>query len=128
MNARGRTTTQFPINLEADIGDWARQNSGLGVSKAHILRVAMREGFRILEAADNMGELLVEEPFSRHKPGYEDRATLQLEDDDVAWIAGVHESTGVNKSTVIRVSLRLGRVVVDKRKRAAAGIDTDIAA
>lgn len=128
MGERNRSINQFPIKFEPDIGTWAQESSGLGVSKAHVLRTALREGRRILEQAADIGELLVEETYSRHNPGYTDRATLQLSDEDLAWVTGVHESTGVIKSTVIRVAMRLGRVVVDRKRRAAADVGTDLAA
>lgn len=114
---------QTVVLVEADIGDWlAEVHETDGVSKAHALRTAFKEGRTIMERAPDLGVLLVEEPARRDTSRYTYSAVPRLSAEDGAWVVGLHESTGVDKSIVIRVALRLGVKVAERRRRAARKI------
>lgn len=117
-----RTPYQTVVLVEADIGDWLQEmHDAEGVSKAHALRMAFKEGRAIMERSD-LDALLVEEPARRDTSRYTYSAVARLSAEDGAWVVGLHDAKGVDKSIVIRVALRLGMKVTERRRRAARKI------
>lgn len=113
---------QTVVLVEADIGDWLQEmHDNDGVSKAQALRLAFKEGRAIMERSD-LDALLVEEPARRDTTRYTYSSVPRLTEEDGAWVVGLAESKGVDKSMVVRVALRLGVKVVDRRRRAARKI------
>lgn len=114
---------QTVVLVEADIGEWLeRVHEEDGISKAQALRMAFKEGRAQMERSDNLDELLTEEPARRDTNRYTYSSVPRLSEDDGAWIVGLNESKGVDKSIVVRVALRLGVKVAERKRRAASKI------
>lgn len=113
---------QTVVLVEADIGDWLQEVHDVdGISKSQALRMAFKEGRAVMERS-NLDELLVEDAARRDTVRYTYSSVPRLSAEDGAWIVGLAESKGVHKSIVVRVALRLGVKIAEKRRRAARKI------
>lgn len=106
--------------LEAQLGEWIdRVHDEDGVTKAHAVRMAFKEGRAQMECSGDLDGLLVEDAYQHGVVRFTYPYPPRLSQEDGDWIDGLSESKGVDKSLIIRVALRLGVKTVEKRRRAA---------
>jgi len=111
--------------LPKELGEWIdRVHDEDGVTKAHAVRMAFREGRAHMERSGDLDALLVEDAYQHGVARFTYPYPPRLSQEDGDWIDGLSESKGVDKSLIIRVALQLGMKVVEKRRRAAQRVAT----
>lgn len=114
---------QTVVLLAEDDGDWIQEIADTdGVSKSHVIRLAIGAGRTILERAKNLDELLAEEPSQRGVNRYTYSAVPRLSKEDGAWITGMADRYGVKQSPVIRAAFTAGRAIVERQRIAASKV------
>lgn len=123
MPAASKYPYQTVVLVEPEIGDWIDEVSTTdGMSKAHVVRLALGAGRLTWEASDDPDSQLVEDPPRYGVSRYTSQTVPRLSAAYGEWLDSVAKAKGVDKSLLVRVLLRLGMKTVEKQRRAARRI------